>query len=272
MDCKRKICFILPFIALLLVLCLWNGETVNSDLTAFVSHSTVASDVRYSVDEASIHLYPFVSQESHLQADVSQWGIFHDQGYSDGKLESATMPGADDQKLLKVSLLTGQPYAGIHAYRDLPPSNNASVFHMQLRFYFPDKKSIQALEFTMNKWSQNQRWEWALQWQAVPDGSSFQGKAETWRVWDGAHWQNIKVQQTLSASAWHTLDLYGTIVNGQVHYQTFRCDNRIVNLQQYTFPLVSSSGEKLAVGVQLDGNAYQHSYPLYLDAVSLESR
>lgn len=271
MNCKRKICIILPFVILVFVMCLWNGETVDSAL-AFVSHSRIANSVRYSVDEASIHLYPFVLQESHLQADASQWGIFHDQGYSDGKLEGATMAGAKDQNVLKISLLSGQPYAGIHAYRDLPPGNTASVFHMHLRFYFPDKKSIQALEFTMNKWSQNQRWEWALQWQAVPDGSSFQGKAETWRVWDGAHWQDIQVQQTLSAATWHTLDLYGTIVNGQVHYQTFRSDNHIVNLQHYTFPLVNAPGEKLAVGVQLDGDAHQDPYPLYLDDVLLESR
>ena len=270
MSYKRKSAIIIPFVILLLVMCFWNGESVNSAM-AFVSHSYIANDVRYHMDEASIRLHAFVSQENHLQADQLQWAIFHDQGYSDGKLEKATMPGAKDQNLLKVSLLSGQPYAGIHAYRDLPPNNKASAFHMHIRFYFPDKKSIQALEFTMNKWSQNQRWEWALQWQVVPDGSSFQGKAETWRVWDGAHWQDIEVQQTLSAAAWHTLDLYGIIENGHVRYQTFRSDGRIVNIQHYTFPLINSPGEKLAVGVQLDGNAYQNPYPLYLDDVSLES-
>ncbi len=259
MHYRKTISILLPFLCLLLILSIGNQDAIGSTITS-LSNSYAASMIKTSRTTVN------------LEAELAKWGIFHDQGYSQGKIETEALPGADNQSVLKVSLLTGQPYAGIHAYRDLPPDDQATSFHMKLSFYFPEKKPIQALEFTMNKWSHNVRWEWALQWQAVPDGSRREGNGESWRIWNGTHWQDIKIQQSLAADTWHTLDLNGTIEHGQIHYQSFRCDDKTFNMQSYLFAPIHSPGEKLAVGIQLDGNAYQQPYPVYIDNMLLQAQ
>ena len=267
----RNLYILLPFICLLALLYLFSGDNMASAFS-IVSHSRIANTLGHSrLAVALSRSHTAVSLKKNLETALTEWGVFHDQGYTNGTVDTIAMPESG-QDVLKVSLQSGQPYAGIHAYRNLPAVDGATTFHMKLRFYFPEKQPIQALEFTMNKWVKDVRWEWALQWQAVPDGSSLQGRAESWRVWNGANWQDITVQQSLSANSWHTLDLYGKVVNGRVQYQSFQCDSKVVGMQRYTFAPVSSPGDRLAVGVQLDGNAIQQPYPVYFDSISLQSQ
>ena len=204
---------------------------------------------------------------NNLEEDASQWNIYHDQGYTDGTLQSVTQ---QNDTMLNVSLLNGpQDYAAIHAYRNLPAAESATQFSMDVSFFYPDAEPIQGLEFTMNSWVNDVRWEWALQWQVVPDGSATQAPPNGWRVWTGSVWQNIQVTQDLQENTWHTLHLYGDIVNGQVHYVGFTCDDAYTDMSAYTFSPVASSGNKLAVGMQLDGNYNEQAYSVLLNTVNL---
>src|SRR5438132_8247409 len=149
-----------------------------------------------------------------LEDNASQWGIFYDGSNASAKLENVSQPSVDGSAL-KISLISGQPYTGIHAYRNLPANDTATKFDLALLFYFSSVTPIQALEFTMNTWVNNQRWEWALQWENIGDGSPQQGNPPTWRLWTGRSWQNIGVRQQLSAKTWHKLRLKGDLLQGQ---------------------------------------------------------
>ncbi len=205
---------------------------------------------------------------ANLDDDVSQWGIFQDRGSAITTIDNVSKPSTDGLSL-KTSLLGGQPFAGAHVYRNLAPANTAKAFEMHLSFYFTSLDHIQALEFTLNKWSGNQRWEWALQWERIGDGTPQQGNPPTWRLWTGKSWQDSGVRQSLTANTWHTLSLKGDSMNGQVHYISFTCDTIPAQLRQ-TFSPVSSPGEKLAVAVQLDGDSQEEPYTLYIDQVTLD--
>jgi hypothetical protein len=203
-----------------------------------------------------------------LEDDASQWGIFYDGGSATAKLDNITSPGVDGTAL-KISLVSGQPYTGIHAYRNLNSADTATSFEMNLSFHLSSATPIQALEFTMSTWVNNQRWEWALQWEHIGDGTQEQGNPPTWRVWTGKSWQNIGVRQQLSTNTWHHLHLEGDISSGQVHYIRFSCDDTSANLGQIFAP-VSNPGNKLAVAVQLDGNNHEDSYQVYIDQVDFQ--
>ncbi len=201
---------------------------------------------------------------SNLDDDVSKWGIFYDQGTATATVQNISKPSVDGSAL-EVSLISGLPYVGIHAYRNLAPVDTAKTFNLTLSFYFPTATPIQALEFTENKWVNNQRWEWALQWERIGKGVT----TPAWRLWNGSSWQEIGLTQQLAAKKWHKLHLKGTISKGQVHYLSFSCDSLSATLGQ-TFAPVSIAGDKLAVAVQLDGDSNEDPYRLYIDKVSLQ--
>ncbi len=207
---------------------------------------------------------------SNLEKDFGNWHIFHDQGYTNGSIKWGSIEAADPvRKPLAVLLSHGQPYAGIHAFHDLPSSLSASSFTYSLDFYIDDMKPVQALEFTNSKWLQNTRWEWAVQWQAIPDGSSTAALAQSWRLWTGSQWSNVNLHQPLKAHTWHHLTLQGSIINNRVQYQKLSCDNLSASLADYRFDPVSSPDDKLAVGVQLDGDALETPYQVYLSNIKL---
>lgn len=203
-----------------------------------------------------------VSIATNLDDDASQWGIFYDSGSAKATVTNVPRPSVDGSAL-KASLISGQPYVGIHVYRNLLPADTATSFELSLSFNFPIARPIQALEFTMNTWVNNQRWEWALQWENI-GGSS----PPPWRLWAGSAWQGIGVTQQLSVNTWHKLHLKGDISHGHVHYINFSCDSTSVQLGQ-TFVPVSLQGDKLAVAVQLDGDSHEDPYQVYLDQVDL---
>jgi hypothetical protein len=208
-----------------------------------------------------------VSSATNLDDDASQWGIFYDGGSAIATVTNVAKPSVDGNAL-EASLLSGQPYVGIHVYRNLPPADTATIFELSFSFRFPNTTPIhiQALEFTMNIWVNNQRWEWALQWENIGDGSP-----PPWRLWTGSAWQSIDVTQQLSINTWHKLHLKGNISHGRVHYISFSSDSTSVSLGQ-TFPPISNPGNKLAVAVQLDGDSHEDPYQVYIDRVDFSWR
>jgi hypothetical protein len=201
---------------------------------------------------------------TNLDDAASQWGIFYDGGSAKATLQNAPVPSVDGSALM-ISLISGQPYVGIHAYRNLLPADTATNFQMNLSFYFPSATPIQALEFTMDTWVNNQRWEWALQWENIGSNTP----PPPWRLWTGNSWQAIGVTQQLNIKQWHAFQIKGDISDGQVHYISFSCDNTSVMLGQRFAP-VPSPGDKLAVAVQLDGDSHEDSYVVYIDKVNFQ--
>ena len=116
----------------------------------------------------------------------------------------------------------------------------------------------------------NQWWEWALQWEHIGDGTPGQGNPPTWRVWTGKSWQDTGVHQDLTEGKWYKFDLTGDISNGQVHYLSFRCDSSSANLGQTFAPVHDTAGDKLAVGVQLDGDNSEDPYEVSIDRVNFQ--
>lgn len=214
---------------------------------------------------------PPSSQIYDLDHDAGDWGVYCE-GSPVWNKRNVPSPSLDG-KSLQCSLAGGAPYSNAHFYRNLLPEPSATGFTLTMSFWFSPTTTcnnegkpsmIQALEFTMNKWQQEKRYEWALQWQNVGTG------APQWRYWDGGDWIPLSpaLTQCLAANQWHTFALEGAIVDGQVHYQRFAIDG-----QQYpldlTFQPVSTPGEydRLAIAIQLDGNATQSLYDVFVDQV-----
>src|SRR5207244_2774489 len=103
---------------------------------------------------------------------------------------------------LQIPFSSRNPYSRLQAYRNLPAQPTSETFELSLSFYFPSETPIQALEFSMSKWKDHQRWEWRLQWERGEAASL--GNLPTWKLWIGRGWQSMNVQQELTANTWHT--------------------------------------------------------------------
>jgi hypothetical protein len=62
--------------------------------------------------------------------------------------------------------------------------------------------------------------------------------------------------------------LRGDIVHGLVRYRKFRCDDLSTPLS-LVFPPTVSSGEKIALGAQIDGNSQEAPATVTLDHLNL---
>jgi len=185
-----------------------------------------------------------------------------------------------DGKVLLCAIKGGVPYSNLHCYLNLPSEPTASIFILTLSFWLPlttcnnqeTDSLIQALEFTMNKWYQSKRYEFALQWQNVGSG------APQWRYWDPnkiEKWiaMTPPITECLAGEKWHTLTISGSIRENNVYYERFEIDHRFHEIGISVDPAaVSGEEDKLAVAIQLDGNAYQTPYSIYIDHVVLTAQ
>ena len=238
-------------------------------LSVFLALAFIPLTAQAAVSIASKTTIPTASANG-LEDDATQWGIFQDQGSGTGKVMNVSQPSHDSDKSLELSLLSGSPYVGLHFYRNLASADTATTFQVNFKFYFPTVTPIQALEFTENKWVNNVRYEWALQWDRIGNGGPCPGgNTPQWRIWDGSSgcWRSINVSQNLQAGAWHSLQINGNIVNGQVHYTSFQSDSLFKSLGE-SFNPVSETGDKLAVAVQLDSDSVPDPYNVFIDQVN----
>jgi len=216
-----------------------------------------------------------------LEEEAADWGVYCE-GLPIWVKESVTKPSLDG-KALQCSIAGGIPYSNVHCYRNLLSEPLASVFVLTLSFQFTPTTTcnnqgspsvIQALEFSMNKWYRSKRYEFALQWQNVGND------APQWRYWDPHQpepdrWVPISppITQCLEGGQWYTLKMEGEIVNGQVHYQRFCIDSQCHNLDITVLPVDLSADapdkdNRLAVAIQLDGNANETPYDVFIDRVT----
>jgi hypothetical protein len=217
-----------------------------------------------------------------LDHDAADWGVFCERAPIWAK-ENVSAPSLDGQSL-RCGILGGEPYSNVHCYRNLLPEPTANVFTMTMSFQFTptttcnnqgSPSTVQALEFTMNKWHHAKRYEFALQWQNVGEGGP------QWRYWDphqspNNRWVPISptLTQCLTAGEWYTLTLAGEIINEHVHYQSFTVgqDSHPLDLTIPAFNVSPDEPDRLAIAVQLDGNANQAPYDLFIDRVSFVRR
>ncbi len=197
--------------------------------------------------------------------EASQFSIFYDcrQGQDPcpghGAVSDVPSP-SEDGDALKIDYQSGNPqYMGIYAYRKWAADHSATRFQINYDFYFPNKTPIQALEFPMNDYINNVRYQWAMQYELKATGG-------TWRIWEGSKgWVGIGVAQTLNASTWYHLTIDGDIVSSQVHYLDFVVGTTNHSLTQYSFPPTSGTGDFLVAAMQLDGDSAADPYAVYYD-------
>ena len=168
---------------------------------------------------------------------------------------------SEDGDALKINYETGNPpYMGADAYIRLGTDDAATRYQVNYDFYFPSRAPIQALEFCMNNYIQNKRYQWAMQWENIGSG------APQWRLWNGSNWQAAGVSDNnINAGKWYTLTIDGNIAGGKVHYLDFIIHGTTHSLTQYTFAPTSEAGDGLVAAVQVDGDSRADSYRLYLD-------
>jgi hypothetical protein len=219
---------------------------------------------------------------SNLDHHAADWGIYCE-GAPTWVIADVAMPSLDG-KALRCGITGGAAYSNVHCYRNLLPAPLAIHFTLTLSFWFSPTTTfnnqggesvVQALEFSISKWRNTQRHEFALQWQNVGPG------APKWRYWDPQatpdRWVDLGITDQaallLAGNTWHTFELAGEIVNGQAHYRRFAIDAQEYLLDQVVAPAIEpGSPDRLAVAVQVDGNATATPYDLFIDQVDFVSR
>lgn len=227
------------------------------------------------------------SGASDLDDDASQWHAYIDppSKHATPVVMNVTDPTVDGQRALRLGIGEGgDPYTGVQGYRTLPPVPTALAFYMsffwrfsattfnnhdQMNVFAPSR--VQAIELTMNKWTPQGRFEWALQWENVGDGTPEQGNPPAWRLWDGSTgtWRDTGISQALAGEQWHTFSLLGEIRNGRTHYISFSSDGLLQSLGQSFAPQQVAGNNELTIAFQLDGNATQTPYDCLFDEINI---
>jgi hypothetical protein len=219
-----------------------------------------------------------------LDTDADHWGIFCEGAPAGLKAQAAT-PSVDGISL-HCAITGGAPYSNVHCYRNLVADPFANKFELEMLFWFSPTTCnnqgapsvVQALEFTMSKWQQGKRYEFALQWQNVGEGGP------QWRYWDpnrpeADRWVSFNppltqcLQGGFASEQIQPFALRGEIVDDQVHYTRFTISNGNVDAESHILDITvapasaPSESDRLALAVQLDGNAQETPYDFYLDRV-----
>jgi hypothetical protein len=174
-------------------------------------------------------------------------------------------PSIDGQSL-KISYLSGPAFMGVDAFHRFPANDAARRFEVQYSFLYQDPGAVQALEFAMNQYIQNVRYEWAMQWEQL--GPAGDGHPQ-WRIWTGSTWASIGFSDQLSPNTWYPLQIDGDITTDsqgqpQVHYLSFTIHGVQHNLGQ-AFAPHGEQGDQLVAAIQLDGNGNPTPYDLFVD-------
>jgi hypothetical protein len=216
-----------------------------------------------------------------LEQNIDDWGVFCEGAPNWAKSNIAT-PSLDGRSL-RCGITGGAPYSNVHCYRNLPAETFTTQFTLTLSFWFSPTTTfndqggnsvVQALEFSISKWRNAQRHEFALEWRNIGTG------APQWHYWDPHatpdRWVSLGITDPsallLVSNSWHNFELAGEIVNGQARYRRFVIDSHEYQLTQVAAPAIEpGSPDRLAIAVQLDGNAAETPYDLIIDQVNFAS-
>lgn len=199
----------------------------------------------------------------HLEEDITQWGVYC--GGSPSYLQPEIQTSAK-ATILQFSYLGGVANDYTHLYRNLSGAPDANSFVLKLRFRFQPSsdQSAQALQFSMNSWVAESRYEWAVQW--LNDG----GKGR-WGFWNGYQFVDLGVSQRLTPGEWHTIKIHGAITDkGKVFYNGFSIDSTNHKIKLEVDPIAYPGWpDQLSVATTLVGIGGE-SYELFLDRVNFK--
>lgn len=218
------------------------------------------------------------SAQENLDHTKDDWGVYCENAPT-WRMRNVPSPSVDGEAL-ECAITGGEEYSNVHCYRNLLSEPDAALFTLDMLFWFSGTSCnnsegvnsvVQALEFTMNKWYQGKRYEFAVQWQNVGPG------APQWRYWDPSkpddqRWVAFDppIRQCLQGgdSKQHSFRMEGAIVNEQVELHSFTIDGTTHNVNLTIPPIVDAGApDLLAVAVQVDGNSQQKPYSLFVDRV-----
>jgi hypothetical protein len=213
-----------------------------------------------------------------LDQTERDWGVYCE-GHPQWRMRNVSTPSLDG-KSLECAITGGDQYSNVHCYRNLTEEPESTMFTMDMLFWFSattcnnvgGDSVVQALEFTMNKWDQGKRYEFAIQWMNAGAGGP------QWRYWDGnqipeQRWMsfNPPITQCLVGgnANRHSLRLEGTIVQDQIDLRSFTIDG-VTHATNLLIPAITdvTLPDQLAVAVQVDGNINQSPYSLFIDRVN----
>lgn len=229
----------------------------------------------------------FADSAAGLEANAAAWGIYIDTPgqVAGGTVANVAAPGPGGTALqVALNGCRGETatqraldprcaYTGLHAYTTLPVTPLTSTVTLSVDWYMdtPTLAPVQAVEFSLSTWLGGRRWEWALQWEHVGDGTARQGTLPAWRLWDGSRWQDIGITQPLATGTWHHLALQGEVQAGQVHYLRFSSDGHLYPLGQLHAPTAGGGSDRTTIALQVDGNYEQDPYACDLQHVTLST-
>lgn len=208
----------------------------------------------------------------HLERDAAEWNVWVDPGDVPPDsvfFDTPELLEFEDGSALKLAITGGaRPYTHIHCYRTLDALPQATQVALRMDWKFSDTtwnneggaSIIQMIEPAMNIWNGAERFEWALQWQNVADGSSEDLGAPAWRVWNGHSWEYTGISQRLEPNQWHHLELIGSLEGSRVRYERLVTDD-IETALPFTFDATAAEEPaRSAVTMQLGGNYRQDPY------------
>lgn len=211
-----------------------------------------------------------------VEEDAGTWGV-HCEGSAKWDMGNVSMPALDG-KALRIALVSGLPNANVHFYRFFPPYAMAKRCTLKLSFRY-DAGAVaaesdappapQALEFIMRKWQPPSMYEWRVQWRGIGDG------APGWFYWNPTvkgGWVAVGMAGALSPGEWHTLVLDGRIRKSEVFYESLILDGVEHAIDVAVPPTPAGREEnRMAIGVQLDGNGNADAYEVILDKVVFDN-
>ncbi len=210
-------------------------------------------------------------------SNINNWGVWQVCTASSctgggGMAVSDTYPNQHspslDRSSRKFTLAGAGPYSNAYWYAFVGGSNSATNFVYDTWVLIDKPTNPQALEFDVNQSFNQRRWVFGTQ-------CNYKGGAPLggyWNVWDGStsEWVATKVPcQPFAANTWHHI-VWAVIRTGNsVHYVSVAIDgvSHSVNLQLGNQPYWP--GADIDVAVELDGDANQDSYNVWIDEMKL---
>jgi len=151
-------------------------------------------------------------------------------------------------------------------WKNLDPNSSASHFDYDFWILTPDPSLPQALEFDVNQSFGGTRWVFGTECNL--DGNGL------WDVWDasGKVGQWVPTQlgcPHLTPNTWAHFVWHFERAGDQVHYISLTVNDTNYSVDMYEAAQQNWNDDGLTVAVQLDGNAEQQPYSVFVDKLSL---
>lgn len=215
---------------------------------------------------------------------IGFFGVFCEDRGNGAATGEAVKTVIDGRSALECRLLGGGFYGGVHCFTNLADQSYGAPLTFGVDFKLPSgtcantpsPSLVQALEFSMSRYKDGRRWEWALQLENVP--STPGDGAPRWRRWVPASqtWRDTPYsvpQDVCDGGEWHTFAMRGRIsAAGGIHFDAFTLDGEIHELGSLPDAAAvpqANEPDRYAAAVQLDANSLAGPYAVGLDRWSL---